>query len=579
MVTHQTTSRLAAQYARRSSESEDRQVLSINGQKEANLQAIERNGDTLVTTYEESGSAKTPGTRPELRRMIGDIRAGKVRVIYVWKMNRLARNPVEGGEIQWLLQQGILEAIVTPEKTYLPTDNVLQMAIELGMATQFSIDLAKDVKRGMGQKVRMGWKPGVAPVGYLPDYGGIKGQRRIFKDPERFDLVRQCWEMLLLGMTVPKILDAAKQDLRLTIRGARGKASKPMQRSALYNVFNNPFYYGEFEWKGEIAQGAHDPMITRAEFDRAQEVLGRRGRPRPQKHETPYAGLIQCGECGCMIILDEKKKFVKGINASRTYRYYRCSRRRLGVTCHQRVALKEEELEVQLADFAARVELPQELIDWSIESLQRTQRDRMRSSKDRLKGLHASKEDTAAMIDALVDRQLRPATSLPEDVFQGKLKELEAQKKRTATLVADFDAESEEWTKDIIVALRVTANLRQTFLTATREQKFRLLATLGSRLELRDGTVTMGFAEPFATFLRGKQGLPALLPPSEPLTVALQSAKSAVSEFWCTVLDDVRTIMLRAHIEGGVVRRRRREVQTVKDAQGVHEVGYVNGMS
>ena len=67
---------------------------------------------------------------------------------------RLARNPIDGGRVQWLLQSGALKAIITSDKIYLPTDNVIQMAVEFGMSTQYSIDLGKDVKRGMLQKLR-----------------------------------------------------------------------------------------------------------------------------------------------------------------------------------------------------------------------------------------------------------------------------------------------------------------------------------------------------------------------------------------------------------------------------------------
>ncbi len=186
----------AAIYNRKSTDKEDAQVLSVDNQHQVNMRAIQRASDTHIGTYTDVGSAKKPGRRKEFRRLMEDIKAGKVEKIYTWKLNRLARNPVDAGEIQWLLQEGILTAIVTPERTYLPGDNVIMIVVEFGMATQYSRDLAKDVRRGLQQKTEMGWLPAFAPIGYLNSYG-TKGEKTILKDPERFDLVRRCWELLL----------------------------------------------------------------------------------------------------------------------------------------------------------------------------------------------------------------------------------------------------------------------------------------------------------------------------------------------------------------------------------------------
>lgn len=308
------------EYCRKSNRDDsEKQVLSIPAQKEENKKLIERQGHELAAIFEESRSAKTPG-RPVFSGMLDRIEHGGAEAIVCWKLNRLARNPIDAGRVQWMLQQGILKAIITHEKTFLPSDNVLQMCLEMGMATQYSIDLGKDVKRGMIQKVKMGWKPGVPPVGYFPDYGGIKGERQVFKDPERFAIMRKCWDLLLTQTkTVGQIWEIATEEWKLTRIAGRNKPSKPIGLSTLYKLFNNPFYYGEFEWDGEIWRGLHEPMVTREEFERAQEILGRKGRPRPKKHQTPYSGLIHCGECSGMIVIDPKRKFVKSLNREKEY--------------------------------------------------------------------------------------------------------------------------------------------------------------------------------------------------------------------------------------------------------------------
>jgi len=100
--------------------------------------------------------------------MLERIHKGEAEGILTWKLNRLARNPIDGGQISWMLQQNIIKHIQTFERDYYPTDNVILMQVEFGMANQYVKDLSIDVKRGMRQKAERGWYPiAVLPIGYI----------------------------------------------------------------------------------------------------------------------------------------------------------------------------------------------------------------------------------------------------------------------------------------------------------------------------------------------------------------------------------------------------------------------------
>ncbi|MDP8258817.1 MAG: recombinase family protein, partial [Candidatus Aadella gelida] len=163
-------------YLRKSSDSEDRQVQSIEAQKRELLAYAKQKNLNILSIFEESKSAKEPG-RPVFTEMIGRINKGEANGLLVWKINRLARNPVDGGTISWLLQQNILQNIQTIGQGYFPTDNVIVMAVELGVANQYVRDLSTDTKRGMRERAEKGLTHGVAAIGYLNDLSAEPGDR------------------------------------------------------------------------------------------------------------------------------------------------------------------------------------------------------------------------------------------------------------------------------------------------------------------------------------------------------------------------------------------------------------------
>src|ERR1035437_3794222 len=119
-------------YCRKSTESEDRQVLSLESQ-EKELQAIAKNANLEVTgVFKESKSAKAEG-RPVFNQVLKLITSGKADAIICWKLDRLARNFIDGGRVIDFLQKGIIKEIRTYEATHLPSDNVLLLA-EIGRA-------------------------------------------------------------------------------------------------------------------------------------------------------------------------------------------------------------------------------------------------------------------------------------------------------------------------------------------------------------------------------------------------------------------------------------------------------------
>ena len=353
-------------YARKSSESEDRQVQSIDDQINRLKGLASDLNLNVVKIYTEAKSAKKPDNRPLFDEMINKIEKGEANGILCWQINRLSRNPIDSGKISWILQQGILKSIQTIDRQYLPDDNVLLFNVESGMANQYILDLKKNVKRGLESKVAKGWLPNLAPLGYIND----KGNKTIIKDPERFNLVRKIWDLMLTGnYTPPKILSIANKEWGFTTRKFKRIGGKELSKSGIYRMLTNIFYAGIIDYNDRQYKGNHGPMITLEEYDRVQILLGRKGRPRPKTHQFAFTGLIRCKVCGCLYTAETKTKFIKNTGKIKEYTYYHCTRKKKDINCTQRKTINLENLEAQIEKEIDKCAILPEFLHWALEIL------------------------------------------------------------------------------------------------------------------------------------------------------------------------------------------------------------------
>src|SRR3989344_9363723 len=185
-------------YRRKSSEEEDQQALSIEAQeRELSDYALKCNLEVLDVLSSETKSAHKPG-REIFNEMLESIERGEANAILCWKLDRLARNALDGGKIIWLMDEGKLKQIDTPSKTFKNTaDDKFLMSIEFGMSKKYSDDLSDNVKRGIRQKYERGEYPNLAPIGYL----NIRnhGLSNIEPDPESTSLIRKTFQEYATG--------------------------------------------------------------------------------------------------------------------------------------------------------------------------------------------------------------------------------------------------------------------------------------------------------------------------------------------------------------------------------------------
>ncbi len=339
-------------YARKSTESEERQVLSIDSQIKEMLLLAERDNLEVVTLKRESHSAKEAGQRPVFNEVIEEIKQGKFNAILTWAPDRISRNAGDLGKIVDLMDAGHLKEIRTYGQKFSNNPNEKFLLMILGSQAKLENDnRGVNVKRGLRARVEMGMWPGVAPLGYL-NQNDMNKKCQVIVDPQRGSVIKRMFEKVAYEhYSGRKIYNWLRHELNFYTRG-----NKPLTLSGIYRILDNTFYYGPFEYPKDSAnwyEGKHEPIITKDLFDRAQAQLKRDQIIRENK-EFSFTKLFTCGYCGSGISAEEKYKQLKDGTHAR-YIYYSCSRAR-DRNCKNKY-IREEELITELLKILDKISI------------------------------------------------------------------------------------------------------------------------------------------------------------------------------------------------------------------------------
>lgn len=342
-------------YARKSSERDEKQALSIDSQVKEMLQIAERDGLEVIDVRREAHSAKASGERPVYNEIIRDLRAGRFNGVLVWHPDRLSRNAGDLGSLVDLMDQKALVEIRTYGQRFSnsPSEKFLLMIL-CSQAKLDNDNKSVNVKRGLRMRCEMGLWPAPAPTGYLNEN---RADRRGYVqiDPERAPVIKQMFEKVAYEKwTGRKIYHWLKFDLNF--RTPYG--NKHLTLSNVHKIIDTPFYYGEFEYpskSGNWYQGKHEPIITRELFEKAKAQIKRERVVRSETKEFAFTKLLTCGLCGSGVSAEEKFKAIKKTGLTARYVYYGCSRSK-DRDCHGGY-IREEELIEQFIRFMDHINL------------------------------------------------------------------------------------------------------------------------------------------------------------------------------------------------------------------------------
>ncbi len=502
-------------YCRKSSEEEERQILSIEAQLQELRDYAKQNSLFVIKEFSESKTAKEPG-RPIFNQMLSEMEEGKATGILAWNPDRLARNSIDGGKVIYLVDMGKIQSLKFPTFWFDTTpQGKFMLSVAFGQAKYYTDNLRENILRGIRQKLRRGELPAKAPLGYYNE----PRLRTIEPDKATFKKMKKCLELFAEGNhTLTKIRD------EMFSMGLVSKTGKPIHLSSLQFLLTNPFYYGMFKYRGELQQGSHKPMVSKKLFDKIQLAIHDNGKPRKisQQKVFPFVNFAQCGECGYQITAEQHIK-----KSGLVFRYYRCTKKSKTHKCGQHDFLREEKLAEQVQNICQNVSIPDEWRDKFLAKISQWEQEQNDTSgifaqnlKDKIKVI---KEKTNRLIDLHLDGEIEL------DEFKQKKNILVEQKADLENKLNDFERKGNHWLelmKNWIIDANQAHNLAN---TKNSPGMRNFLKTVGSNRILLNGKLQISFAKQYELLLN--------IPPKARTTGEGEAFNTWRNSVWWPLLD------------------------------------------
>src|ERR1039458_6531182 len=395
-------------------------------------------------------------------------------------------------------------------------------------------------------------------------------------------IVRRMWDLMLTGLySPPKILELANTEWGFRTRTTRKQGNRPLTRSAIYKIFNKPFYYGWFEYpigSSQWYKGKHEPMITQTEYDRVQMLLGRKCNTRPiSNFEFAFTGLIRCGECNRAVTAEEKHQVICGhcrfkfayrsckvcprcdtpIEKMENpkflhYTYYHCSKSGRPL-CSQKY-ISGLEMEKQISEHLARISISKEFKDWAIKYLHELHEKERELRNDIIQAQQKAYQECLGQIDGLVNLKTssgnKDGSLLSDMEYAQRRGRLMKEKAALEELLNNAGHRVEQQLKLSEQTFEFACTAQERFAKGDPKTKKEILTTIGSNLILMDKKLLIEARKMYFHLEKALSPANPVISPIEPVIIKVPLGRNVPSLFMRPLLrgeeDDVRTYGYKA---------------------------------
>ena len=315
-------------YTRKSTdEGLEKEFNSLDAQREAGEAYIKSQAHEgwvcLPTRYDDGGFTGGNVDRPALQRLLADIRAGRVDLIVLYKIDRLSRSLLDFAKLMEVFDEHKVAFVSITQLVNSATSMGRLMLNVLLSFAQFEREIiAERTRDKIAAARRKGkWSGGMPLLGYDVDPNGGK----LHVNAAEAVRVRAIFELYLKhGALLPVVQELERRGWRTkrwTTRGGTTRGGVAFTRTNLYHLLTRVTHVGRIKYKSETHPGEHAAIVDVAVWEQAQALLRQHGRRDPQRRNSNalLQRLLRCQGCGAGMSPTFCLK-----KATTRYRYYRC---------------------------------------------------------------------------------------------------------------------------------------------------------------------------------------------------------------------------------------------------------------
>ncbi len=426
--------------------------------------------------FEEQETAAKLG-RPVFLEMIKELKKGKSNGVIIHKIDRSARNLKDWAELGELIDKGIEVHFANENLDLYSRGGRLSADIQAVVASDYIRNLREEVKKGFYGRLKQGFYPMPAPIGYLDKGAGEAKEIDALKAP----LVKKVFEFYATGSYGLRSLTEKMRKLRL-----KTKQGADITINSISTILHNPFYTGIIQLKasGEMYQGKHLPIISKKLFEKVQDVLNGKMTSQANKKTLEdvflFRKLATCDLCKYRLIGERQKGYL----------YYRCHTRE----CQQKT-IREELIDRSFQELLQSIQFTSKETT-EAEKWFRHRHQKMESHIGQAKkALNLQLEQTQsrlskltdALVDGIIEQELfiqkKNSLVMAEQELKSKLTNLEGNKTEALQKTEKF--------------LELINSAYLSYKEANFEKKRHLVKTVTSNFFIRGKTVSIKPHLPF----------------------------------------------------------------------------------
>ena len=269
---------------------------SLDNQREASeayIKSQAHEGWRLMRErYDDGGFSGGSMERPALTKLLDAVRARRVGVIVVYKVDRLTRSLADFAKLVELFDEHQV-SFVSVTQAFNTTTSMGRLTLNVLLSfAQFEREVTGErIRDKIAASKRKGiWMGGVVSLGYLVE------NRALHVVEEHAAFVRGLFRRYLeIGSVVRLKAVLDQENVRLPIRtdcGGKSVGGGPISRGHLYKILSNPIYVGRLIHKAQVHEGLHDPIVDQETWDRVQSLLAEHAQNRAGARQDSDALLV-----------------------------------------------------------------------------------------------------------------------------------------------------------------------------------------------------------------------------------------------------------------------------------------------